>query len=129
MERKSNLFAHLIEAVGIISRGTSQDGTNLHGAGQQHTGLQTYHLYILVLSHVVACLEVHVVLLSLTNLEGCLSKEVEHLRQMVRVTLHHSLIGQYQHGVAREDGCVGIPPFVHRLMSTAQVGLVHQVVV
>ena len=49
--------------------------------------------------------------------------------QFIGRNLCDTLIGQHQHGVARQDGLVGIPTAMYRLMAATQVGIVHQVVV
>ena len=79
--------------------------------------------------------ELHVVLLSLAYLEGCLSEEGEDWVLGVGCwglgveEREQPLVGQYQHGVARENGGVSIPALMYRGMSTSQVSIVHKVVV
>ena len=43
--------------------------------------------------------------------------------------MRHALIRQHEHGVAGEYGGVGVPTAVYGLVSAAQVGVVHEVVV
>ena len=74
-------------------------------------------------------LEVHVVLLAFANLKCRLGEECQHLSQLVGAALLHAFIGQYKHRVAREDSRVGIPAAVYRLVTSAQVGVVHEIVV
>ena len=101
LEGQSHLFANTIQSVGILFGRIGQQGTRLQRTGQQYAGLQSDHLDILVLRHVVARLEGHVVLLALANLQGCLCEEIQHGRQLLGRHLLHALIGQHQHGVAR----------------------------
>ena len=110
-------------------RRTGQDGPHLDGTGQEHARLEAYHLDILLLGYIIALFEVHVVLLSLAYLQCGFGAEVEHRLQFVAVALQHLLIGEHQHRVAGEDGCIVAPPFVHGDMPPSQVGLVHQVIV
>ena len=129
LEGQSYLFAKAIEIVGVLLRGPCEDGTNLQRTSQQHAGLQTDHLDILVLGHVRALLKLHVQLLTVAYLQRRLREEVEHGFQPFCRTLRHHLIGQYQHRVAREDGLVVVPLHVHRRFAATLVSIVHQVVV
>ena len=129
LERQTNLLAKAVETGGIGSAGIGEHGTDLQSASQQHAGLQTNHLYILVLAHIHAVLEIHVILLPLANLKSGLGEDVEHLLELVLTAVGHELISEHEHAVTREDGGVGIPLLVHGLMSAAQVGVVHEVVV
>ena len=45
------------------------------------------------------------------------------------VTLGHALIGQHEHGVAREHSQVGIPLLMYGGLPPAHIGIVHKVVV
>ena len=73
-------------------------------------------------------LEVHIVLLTLANLERCLGEESENLCELSLVTLCDALVCKHEHRVAREDCGVGIPTTVYGLVSATQVGIVHEVV-
>ena len=74
-------------------------------------------------------LEVHIVLLSLANLECCLGEQSEHLGKFLLLTLCDALVCKHEHRVAREDCGVGIPTAVYGFVSATQVGVVHEVVV
>ena len=129
LESQADLLAKLIEIVSILSRSISQNGTNLQGTSQKHTGLEANHLDILLFLHIIAVLKLHIILLSLSNLKGCSSKELHHLGKMLIVALCHSLVSQHQHTVTREDSSIGIPLPVYSLMTTTEVSIIHQVVV
>ena len=129
LEGQSDLLTELIEVLLVFLRGTGQDGTDLHGTGQQHARLQTDHLDILFLAHVVAGLKLHVELLSFIDLVGRHQEGFEHVLQLVGLTGSDPAESLQQHGVAREDGLIGIPLPMHRLMTAPHVGIVHQVVV
>ena len=129
MESQSYLLTKAVEVVGIVGGSSSQGSTYLQRAGQEDTRLETYHLDILFLGDIGAALEVHIELLSLANLQGCLGEDFKDGGEHGCRTLHHALIGQHEHGVAGENGLVGIPLPVHGGMSAAQVGIVHEVVV
>ena len=73
--------------------------------------------------------EVHIVLLTLANLERCLGEEGENLCELSLVALSDALVCKHEHRVAREDCGVGIPTAVYGLVTAAQVGIVHEVVV
>ena len=48
---------------------------------------------------------------------------------MLIVALSHAVVGEHQHTVARKDGGIGVPLLVNGFMTTAKIGIVHQVVV
>ena len=128
LESQTNLLTKLIQVLGIFLRSISQNSTNLQSTSQEYAGLETDHLDILLFFHIVACLKLHIILLSLSYFESGGGEDFQHLGKMLFVTLCHALIGKNQHAVAREDGCIGIPLLVNGLVTTAQIGIVHQVI-
>ena len=128
LESQAYLLAKFIQVLGIFLRSISQNSTNLQGTSQEHAGLETNHLDILLFLHIVACLKLHVKLLSLAYFESGGGEDFQHLGKMLVIALCHALIGEHQHTVARKDGSIGAPLLVDGLVSTAQVGIIHQVI-
>ena len=101
----------------------------MHGACQEHAGFQPYHLYVFLFGHIITMLKVHVILLSLSYLESRFGEDTEDLCEFICGALCHALICHHEHGIAAEYGSVGIPFLVHCGVSSAHVGIVHEVVV
>ena len=49
--------------------------------------------------------------------------------QLVLIAIEHTVESLQQHGVAREDGLIGIPLLMDGSMTTPHIGIIHQVVV
>ena len=129
LECKSQLFSKLIQSLGVGHGCIGKDSANLEGTGKQHTGLEAYHLDVFFLFDVTTVFKVYVKLLSLVNFKCCLGEEVEHRFEFCLIHSCQSLICNYKHGIARKDGSVGVPFLVHSVMSSALVGIVHEVIV
>ena len=66
---------------------------------------------------------------ALVDLQCRLGEEPHHLGQLVGIAMLHLLKGHEQHGVARENGRVGIPTDMHGGKASPLLGTIHQVVV
>ena len=76
----------------------------------------------------MAFLEVHVVLLSLVDLDGSPGEELRYLGQVLLVTLADALHGHHQHVVSAQDGRVVVPLLVDGGLSASHLGTIHQVI-
>ena len=129
LKRQSDLLSKLIKKIGIGRRSVGQQSPHLQRTGQQDTGFEANHLDVFFLGHVVSVFEIHVILLPFANLKSRFSEELHDGRQLFDRTLRHITIGQDEHRVARKDGRVGIPAFVHGGSAPSQIGMIHQIVV
>ena len=129
LEGQSQVDAMLVERLLLRVRRTGQVGTGPERIRQQHRGLQTYHLDILLELYILALLKIHIQLLSFAYLRGHLVEPPQGTLQFVTWYLCHQLIGFDQHLVARENSRILVPTDMYRLASATHGRMIHDVVV
>ena len=82
LEGQTELFAKLVEQLSIALVGIGHQCAHLRRTGQQNARFQANHLDVLLFAHVVAMLEIHIILLSFTNFKGGFGEQRENLRQL-----------------------------------------------
>ena len=130
MERQSEIDCKIIQRIGVALVGVTHNCAYACRSGKKHRRLQANHLHILVDGHIGARLKLHVILLSLVDSDCRFVELLQQAHRFLRLhTVDHELRGEGEHGVARQDGGIVVPFVANRRFSTAQVSLVHNVVV
>ena len=124
LEAQAQVLPEQAQVLAVGLRCPSEVRAHLERTAQQHGGLQADHLQVFRQGHVVALLEVHVLLLALADLQGVSAEQFED-----HGIAGHQLVGLHQHGITAQDGGVHAPLRMHGGLPPAQGGGVHDVVV
>ena len=119
----------MVEILDIVVGGAGGEGADFESCGEKDGCFQAYHLHVFGNGDVVACFEVHVILLAFAYLHAGLFECLED-GQQVRVLFFDEVApGEYVHGVARKNGDIVVPFAVDGRLSAAYGRTVHKVVV
>ena len=67
--------------------------------------------------------------MALSHLISSHDEDIHHIFHLVGLTVPYPIKGLQQHGIAREDGLIGIPLLMNSLIAPTHIGMIHQVVV
>ena len=85
LEAHAHIDAEVVEMLDVGLIGISHGGTHLQGSGQQHGGLQSDHLQVLVDSHVAQGLKVEVHLLAFADFASYLTQLLRDFSPFLRL--------------------------------------------
>ena len=129
LEGEAEFECIAVNLLAVALRSITQHGTNHRGTRQQNGGLKLNHIHILDNRHLLALLEIHIVLLTLTHLQGHRGEDIHNARQFVGRRTTQQAVGINHHCIARQDGHILAPTSKDRGLAATHVGIIHNIVV
>ena len=119
----------LIERFLLRFIGSGDETACTECVGKQDRGLELDHLHVVIQTHVVPMLKLHIVLLSFADAGRHLVEPTEYLRQFGFRHAAEQSVRLNEHLVAGEDSGVVIPFHMYGGASATYLGAVHHIVV
>ena len=119
----------LVERFLLCFVGSGDETARTECVGEQDRGLEFDHLHVVIHTHVIPMLKLHIVLLSLADAGSHLIEPTEYLRQFGFRHAAEQLVRLNEHLVAGEDSGVVIPFHMYGGASATYLGAIHHIVV
>ena len=129
LERQTQLIGKARDVVEILVRRTTDHCSHTCRTRQQNGRFEVNHLDILLDRHLIARLEIHIILLTLKDLHCRRIEDIEQTRQQLRRSLFEQLIGIDDHRITRQNCDILVPLAEHRGLAATNRSIVHNIVV